>query len=176
MIYLIGGTPRVGKTTLARMIMERKHVPFVPADALTHALDQTYPQLGIRSGEWADIPDKFFPFLKEFVRTSGWNLKDYTIEGDSFFPEHVKKLSEEFKIRSVFLGTSDTNLELIKGPATHDDWVSELSEEKQKEMPAWFMSISEMFKKESEKYQIPYLDVALGREQILESAYKELVA
>ena len=174
MIYLIGGTPRVGKTTLSKMIMERKDIPFVSADVLTHALDHTYPDLGIRSGGWHSIPDKFYPYLKEFIRSSTHNLPDYVIEGDSFLPEHVKKLSEEFEIKSLFLGTSNTTLELIKNKEIHDDWVSDLSDEKQKALPAWLISTSEMFKSESNKYDIPYFDTADNREKILEEAFQYL--
>jgi hypothetical protein len=171
MIYLIGGTPRVGKTTLAKIIMERKGVPFVSADVLTHALDHTYPTLEIRSGEWNSIPDKFYPYLKEFIRSSTDNQPNYTIDGDSFFPEHVKKLSEEFEIRSVFLGTSNTTLDLIKDEKNHDNWVADLSEEKQQALPAWLISTSEMFKNEAKKYDIAYFDTAENREKVLEDAF-----
>lgn len=48
MLYFIGGPARVGKTTLAARLMRWQKTPFIPADVLTHALDETYPQLGIR--------------------------------------------------------------------------------------------------------------------------------
>jgi 2-phosphoglycerate kinase len=175
MIYLIGGTPRVGKTTLAKILMERKAIPFVSADVLSHALDRAYPNLEIRSGGWASIPDKFYTYLREFIKSSTHNLPDYIIEGDSFFPEHVKKLSEEFQIKSVFLGASHTTLDLIKSNVLHSDWVSTLPQEKQEKLPEWLMSTSEMFKKEAEKHNIRYFDVSEGREKILEEAFTYLI-
>jgi hypothetical protein len=165
MIYLIGGVPRVGKTTVAYKIMAEKGIPFVPADVLTHALDNTYKQLGIRAGEWETIPERFFPYLREFVRMTSFNVVDYAIEGDSFFPEHVSRLQKEYDIRSVFLGTSQTSLKKIRGFALHDDWVANLPEEEQQALPAWLMSTSEIFKNESEKYGISYFDMAENREQ-----------
>ncbi len=174
MIYLIGGAPRVGKTTLAKIILERKNIPFIPADVLTQAIDHTYPKLGVRSGEWEDIPDKFYPYLREFVSQMKWNLPDYVIEGDSFFPRHVKKLAKEFKVKSVFLGTSHASLEEIKKFAFHGDWTNDLSEKKQKELPDWLVSLSKMFKTEADKYKIPYFDMSEDREQKLEEAYSAL--
>lgn len=171
MIYLIGGAPRIGKTTLARMMLDRKGIPFVPADVLTHALDRAYPELNIRSGGWTSIPEKFYPFLREFVKSSDSNSSDYVIEGDSFLPEHVERLSKEFKIKSVFLGTSNTTLDIIIGKAVHDDWVRDLPEEKQKGLPAWIISTSEMFKNEAKKYTVPYFDIAENREKALEEAF-----
>jgi hypothetical protein len=174
MYYFIGGTPRVGKTTLATMILERNKIPFIPADVLTHSLDRAYKELGIRVGKWETIPAQFFPYLKEFVRSMTWTLPSYLIEGDSFFPEHIKMLQEEFPIKAVFLGTSKVSLEEIKGFAKHDDWVSGLPEEEQKKLPAELVSMSEMFESESEKYGVSYFDMSENREQKLEEAYVSL--
>src|SRR5690349_13399173 len=35
MIYLIGGSPRVGKSTLARRIAENKSIPYISADDIS---------------------------------------------------------------------------------------------------------------------------------------------
>ena len=154
--------------------MERKNIPFIPLDALTHALDHTYPQFQIRSGGWETIPDKFYPFLRELVKTMGWTLPSCVIEGDSFLPEHAEKLLKEFNVRCIFLGASHITLEDIKGKSVHDDWVSDLSKEEQDKIPEWLISTSEMFRREAEKHNIPYFDMSENREKKLEEAYSAL--
>lgn len=175
MIYLIGGTPRVGKTTLSKMLMDRNHIPFIPLDALTHALDHAYPSLEIRKGNWDTIPDKFFPFLKEVVASMEWTLPNSTIEGDSFLPRHVAELAKSNQIRCVFLGTDKTSLEQIKGISTHDDWVSGIPEEEQIKLPARLVEMSEIFKKGCDEENLMYFNMADGREAQLEAAYKYLM-
>ena len=174
MIYLIGGTPRVGKTTLSKIILQRKGIPFIPADVLTHALDHAYPQFEVRKGGWEKIPDRFFPYLRRFVESLTFSLSDYVVEGDSFFPEHVSKLSKEFKVKSIFLGTSDIKLEDILAYSAHDNWVRDKSREEQEALPNGLVEMSKMFKLEAEKYQIPYVDMAIDREKRLEEAYTHL--
>ena len=156
------------------MIMERKGIPFIPADALTHALDHTYPQFKIRKDGWKSIPDKFYPYLHKFVESMTWSLPDFVVEGDSFFPEHVDKISKEFGVKSVFLGTSDIKLEDIIQYATHDNWVKDKPKEEQERLPKWLVEISQEYKSEAEKYNIPYFDMAIDREKKLEEAYSSL--
>ncbi len=174
MIYLIGGTPRTGKTTLAQMILERKQIPFVPTDVLTHALDCAYPKLSIRSDGWGTIPDMFYPYLREFVKWSELAMPNYVIEGDSFFPKHAHRLSGKFEIKSVFLGTSDIRLEDILAFAGHNDWVKERSKQYQKQLPQELVKKSAMIKKGADKYDIPYFDMAPNRKAGLEAAYASL--
>jgi len=176
MIYLIGGTPRVGKTTLSKMIMERKGIPFIPLDALTHALDHTYPDLGIRKEGWDSIPDKFFPYLKQLVISMGWTLPDSVIEGDSFLPKHAKELASEHNVRSIFLGTSKVTLEDITGKVMHDDWVNNLPEDEKQKLPDRLIEMSEKFRKGCEEEDLTYLDMSPGREEMLEKAYRALFA
>lgn len=93
MIYLIGGVPRVGKTTLAKLILERKGVPFVPADTLAHTLTHVYPQLGVRFGQegaWESIPEKFYPFLKSFVHGVKYHVSTIRSKEIHSFPSRQK--------------------------------------------------------------------------------------
>ena len=49
MIYLIGGSPRCGKTTVAKKLAMKSHIPWFPADYLASAVSQY-----ISEGERAD--------------------------------------------------------------------------------------------------------------------------
>ncbi|WP_314251763.1 hypothetical protein [Streptomyces sp. DSM 40907] len=54
MIYLIGGPPRVGKSTLAWMLLEREGLPGCPTDALVSMLQRAAPEHGVRHGTHPD--------------------------------------------------------------------------------------------------------------------------
>jgi hypothetical protein len=171
MLYMIGGAPRVGKTTLARRIMNKKRIPFVSTDVLTHALDAAYPSLRIRSRSWETIPDAFVSYLQKFARYTSQCVGDCVIEGDAFFPSHVALLSRELPIRSCFIGASAIYLEDIKRYSEHDDWVSRLSEAEQRELPNWIETKSAMLSSSCHLYGIPFLDIANSQSQALKTAY-----
>lgn len=175
MIYLIGGAPRVGKSTLSKMLLTRKGVPYIPADLVTHAVHDTYPELGLRKDGWDSIPDKFLPLLKNILKGVPYYNTDFTVEGDSFFPSHAKALMGEFEVKCCFLGTSDINLEDIRKHAFYD-WVGARPIEEQQKMPARILAQSQMFKEECEKYGVQYFDMAVEREKTLEAAYNFLIA
>ncbi|MBB4887207.1 hypothetical protein [Streptomyces netropsis] len=54
MIHLIGGHPRVGKSTLAQMVLERAGIPGCPTDTLVSMLQNAAPQRGVRHGTHPD--------------------------------------------------------------------------------------------------------------------------
>jgi hypothetical protein len=176
MLYLIGGAHRVGKSTLARLLLRRKQVPYVSADILTWALDETYPMLGIRAGRWEDIPERFYPFLNTLLRHADINQPQYCIEGDSFFPVHAAQLRERYGARTVFLGNSRPELATVLKYEGHCPWVSHQPAAKQKGIAVNIARKSAMFKRECAKHHIPYIDMAGRHKRKLEEAYAALTA
>ena len=175
MVYLIGGAPRVGKTSLAKMILKRDGIPFMPADAVRDALYRTYPRLGLKAEGWEGIPERMFPFLAELVRTVTWQLPEYVIEGDSFYPEHVRRLEAEADVRGVFLGMSETSLEAIVAHEGYSDWVGRMPASEQEGMPSHIASVSLLFQQKASEARLPYFDLSQDREGTLEAAYSTLM-
>ncbi len=178
MIYLIGGMPRVGKSTLAQMILERNKISWMPLDTVREALGVVSKNLGIYDGDewWASHHEKFFPFLKELVKSTQIARMSYVLEGDSFFPEHIDRLSKEFTIKGCFLGVSNLNVDILKKhKGAGDPWLDTITEEKLNSLPSWIMGKSQEYKKECEKYGIKYFDVSENHKQTLEEAYRYLL-
>ncbi|MEU3989775.1 hypothetical protein [Streptomyces platensis] len=81
MIYLIGGPPRVGKSTLAWMLLERSGLPGCPTDALVSMLQRAAPEHGVRHGTHPDKAVPAQPFLIEFIRAAAEALDDSDPQG-----------------------------------------------------------------------------------------------
>lgn len=120
MLYLIGGPPRVGKSTLAQMLVDKKNVPYVPTDALFHTLKDTSstPIVDDKSGFDKKAQD-LFPYLLTLARHLVWGAPDFCLEGDGFLPQQVKKLSEDevikkYQVKCVFLGFSKITGQQLK--------------------------------------------------------------
>jgi hypothetical protein len=116
MIYLIGGAPRAGKSILGQQISAKLKIGWVSTDLLADLLRVKNDE-GIKV-EWNATPEAiktnaewFFPYLERFIWGASSLAENYLIEGVSFLPAQVEKLSMQYEIRSVFLGCSRMTLE-----------------------------------------------------------------
>ncbi len=73
MIYLIGGPPRCGKTTIARKLAARLHIPWVPADYLGSVAYHFIAE--------AEYPRKFpLSYRRSLDRSNDWLYSEHTAE------------------------------------------------------------------------------------------------
>jgi AAA+ ATPase superfamily predicted ATPase len=178
MIYLIGGMPRVGKTTLAQTILERNKISWIPLDAVREALNASVPSLKIQEGKdwWVEHHEKFFPFLRELIDSLVITKNHYVLEGDSFIPKQASNLMQEFEIKTCFLGTSKLEAETLKTfKGAGDFWTDNLPKEELEVLPGWIMDFSQKYRLECENLGIKYFDVSLDYKQALEDAYEYLI-
>lgn len=183
MLYLIGGTSRSGKTTLARLLLQRCSVPFLSADVLKMALHDVLP---------ATFPGPDHPHhgLAEAIRpiihaigvhavTQGL---EYCLEGDLLVPDEVADLSRlhSGKVRACFLGyptiSTAEKLRLIESfPGQPNDWVN-----RDLDLAGKIAHIERMklFGRELElscrAAGVPFVDTSRAFESSLEHAYRRL--
>ncbi|MDP3724396.1 MAG: hypothetical protein Q8R11_02055 [bacterium] len=183
MLYLIGGVPRVGKSTLAELILERKRIAYVDTDWIIRMFMYAAPQLGVKvytelnEHEFRNKAINFYPFLYQFVKYNQPVVEKYVIEGDSFLPEHISALQEDFRVRACFLGTSNLQPEiLLNNPSKNDWWIKKLSPQQLSDLCKWVMDMSSFLEKECRLYNITYFDLAKNHREQLEKAYQYLVS
>lgn len=174
MLYLIGGTARVGKTTLASRILERKSISTISTDVWRNVLDSTPPGLGLEGKTREQQLGLFFPYFFRMLKCLNNKYPDYVVEGDLFTPEQIVSLGNEIDLKCVFLGSSHITLGDLKKIESNLDWVSKLPPEKQETIPQELMKRSTFFKTEAEKYNFPYFDIYPDREKALDDAYNIL--
>lgn len=125
MLYMIGGPPRMGKSSLAQSILAKYKIPYVSTDGLTVMLKP----IGQPSFYSPKKSDSFFSYLELFVDRILKSVPDYLIEGDAFSPQHVKQLGEKYELKSVFLRMSRVNPESIIKHTKFDKWTDDINEE-----------------------------------------------
>lgn len=171
MIYLIGGAPRTGKSTLAKLLVKRDAIPFLSTDVILHMVSDTLPELRLTK-PYADIPEKFGPFVANLVKHVQSSHADYAIEGDLLTPKYVSELQKIHDIRSCFLGFSTVTLSGIQEHVGENDWLADLSDADRQSLPGQIMERSRSLQRECEQYGIRYVDMADGAyDQNLEVAY-----
>ena len=172
MIYLVGGAPRVGKTTVGQRLCAELKLGWISTDLLS-ALVRVKDAEGVKQ-EWnasreaiAASAEWFFPYLERFVRGVSYFAEEYVIEGVHFLPAQMAQLSSQYQIRSVFLGSSTMTLERFDRFPGHSRGYGGLPEAMRRQIvqdvPRW----SEFIRQECERCGCPCVDMASGFSQRL---------
>ena len=133
MVYLVGGTPRSGKTTIAVRFMLTAGVPYQSIDYIKMGLARGAPILGIDPNRGDLITAKQLrPILDGMIRTYVENEDDYLLEGAYLLPKYVASLHKELgeEVAAVFVGYADIDtMEKVQTMrrfcGRHRDWVSD---------------------------------------------------
>ncbi|MGW0519463.1 hypothetical protein [Crossiella sp. NPDC003009] len=178
MLYLIGGPPRVGKSTLARMLLERDGFPGCPTDALVSMLQHAAPQHGVRHGTHPDKAEAAQPFLIEFLRALADGLDEsdpldgYVVEGDIVTPAAATAAAAlGLPVAAVFLGNSAlTEAGLRAAP----DWLDGADDAAYHRIATWVVDRSHALRAACAAEGHHYVELGAGFEQGLERAYSVL--
>ena len=180
MLYLIGGVPRVGKSTLAQLILERNKIAYIDIDWIVHMLMFAAPQLGVKvctdmnENECRNKAINLYPFLYQFITYNQPVVDNYVIEGDGFLPEQVSKLKKEFQVKACFLGTSDLQPEILLNNPSKNNWIKRLSKQELSELCKGIVNVSKFVKNECSTYKIQYFDISNDYNGQIEKSYQYL--
>lgn len=135
MFYIIGGAPRTGKTSLAKLLSEKLGVPWISTDTIESVILQyvsekelslLFPKSKIRKDtehsndtmyerySSAEIVNAYLNqgkslerALEAFLESEAQHDHSYILEGYHATPSLVAKLKDHFEIQSIFLGRED---------------------------------------------------------------------
>lgn len=181
MLYLIGGAPRVGKSTLASLILKKSKIAHVDTDWIIQMLMFASPQSGIKTytqfnlHEFKNKALNFYPFLYQFIKYNQPVVEKYVIEGDGFLPEHVAKLQKEFQIKACFLGFSNLQPEILLNNPSKNNWIKNLNSQQLVELCNLIIDVSNYIAKECDLYKIKYFDLTVNYKEQMEKVYRYLL-
>ena len=164
MIYLIGGSPRVGKSIVCQQVAARLALGWISTDVLKDLLRVSGAK--VTSIEWnvfdtiTATAEWFFPYLERFVWGVNSLAQGYVIEGVDFMPAQVAALSDRFQVRCVFLGCSSMDLERFERfPGKSPGYIG-LPENLRRQIVEHVPVHSELVRREAGRYGYPYVDTA----------------
>lgn len=152
-VYLIGGPPKCGKTTLAKHLSKKLSVSWISADTLQNVVyayaspkehAKLFPHTYLRGDNNDDLYGKYsadeimenyvkqgkttYEAIRMTVETYLVDEDDFIIEGYQVTPECVNSILEKFgdkNIRPIFLIRNDAEnfLENLHKSSTPNDWI-----------------------------------------------------
>jgi hypothetical protein len=172
-LYLIGGPPRVGKSTLAQLILERRKISGCGTDILVNMLAEAAPELGVHHGSHPDKAQSAHRFLVEFLRPFSYTGGDYLLEGDVVTPDVAGEAAKIGPVHAVFLGNTTLTIEELR-IAPH--WLADCDEAEYERTRDWARERSAEVRRTCEAAGYPYVETGGDRSGGLERAYRILAS
>jgi 2-phosphoglycerate kinase len=183
MLYIIGGTSRSGKTTIARNMLNEIKTPYLSLDWLVMGFTNGIPEYGIHDQLFPDeIAKRMWSFVKSMVENIIWLGIDYVIEGEAILPKHINELIEKYpnKVKACFSGYTDIEVSVkfhdikafSEGPT---DWLSSESDEYIINHINNMVKYSIKIKEECITNKIKYFDTSYNFTDTIDEAVRYLV-
>jgi len=182
MTYVIGGTPRSGKTVVKNLILERYKIPGFCTDYLRDAFGDEVPEFGIKyrmsDEEKSEI---LWPYFKGILNQRAKNYgDDLLIEGTNFLPKHMEEFQGDGRTRICFLGYAEISPEekfksIRDNPSKEGEWTNDMSDQKLMTLVTEFIDISKYFKSECAKCGFRYFDTSRNFDEVIEQAVSYLI-
>jgi hypothetical protein len=181
-LYLVGGAPRVGKSSLSQRLLELDKIPFLPTDVLRTVLRRVLPELDAIDQDPVDhslLAEFMYPHIEQAAEVCAEEAACYLIEGFDLSPSYLPRLQaalEQTEVRGCFLGHGSFSIEDLTGyrgpkPQHRGAARAELGE-----AAAWIRRRSRQLREECAAVGVPYVDVGeLGFEAAMLQARRVLL-
>lgn len=183
MLYLLGGSPRVGKTTTSKLFLTETGIPYLGLDYLKMGIARGWPDCGVdpNDGDLV-IAEQLWPVVKGMALTLYERDEDYMLEGTYLLPEYVADLQEMIggSIRACFVGCAEVdtwekvlqirNYGKLNGEM---DWSSDNDEEAILQVE-FLKEFSAYMKDECEKYGLKYFESSSDHAKTIENIVRYL--
>jgi hypothetical protein len=181
-LYLVGGAPRVGKSSLAQRLLELDRIPFLPTDVLRTVLRRVLPELDAIDQDPVDaslLAEFMYPHIEQAAEVCAEEAECFLIEGFELSPSYLARLRAALaptEVRGCFLGHGWFSVEDLAGyrgpkPQHRGAAPAELGE-----AAAWIRRRSRQLRGECDAAGVPYVDVGeLGFEAAMLQARRLLL-
>ena len=168
-LILIGGPPRVGKSTIARAVGLELECGWMSLDVIRGVVgalvagynDNVGP--GIPPSREAEL---FFPHFEHVAGGAFYLHGTHVLEGVGFMPEHVTRLGTWINRTAIFLGARCFDLDAALRTPGRNRWIEKLDEAERDLVPAWIQDWSRQAHDQCVQFGIPYLDTAGDFEEV----------
>ena len=181
MLYLVGGAPRTGKSSLAMAMLRTHGVPWLPSDVVRHILRRTMPEIdAIESGpDYIDgLAQLMHPIIEELIELCLGQAPHYLIEGVEIVPAHVEGYAARFgQVHACFLGDSLASEATLGAYQGENPWHQDRTQTQLEGMATAIRERSARIEDQCRQVGLAYIDVGRsGFQGMIEQGLEVLVA
>jgi hypothetical protein len=165
-IYLVGGPPRVGKSSLAQRMLAADGIPWLPTDVIRTVVRRVAPDVDAADQDPVDaaaLAEIMYPHIEQAAEVCAEEADQFLIEGFELAPSYPARLRTalgQTEIRACFLGHSSfsaADLAGYRGPKPQAE--SDLSSGELREAASWIRHRSGQLRQQCDALRVPYVDV-----------------
>jgi len=182
-LYLVGGAPRVGKSTLAHRLLVEDGIPWLPTDVIRTVVRRVLPELDALDQGQVDVEpvaEVMYSHIEQAAEVCAQEAARFLIEGFELAPWYRGRLQAALagiEVRACFLGhESFTAMDLAgyHGPKPQHEHTMSLEELEGEAV--WIRTRSRRLRTECREIGLPYIDVGeAGFETALSQARNALL-
>jgi hypothetical protein len=133
-IYLVGGPPRAGKSSLAQRMLAADGIPWLPTDVIRTVVRRVAPDVDAADQDPVDaaaLAEIMYPHIEQAAEVCAEEADQFLIEGFELAPSYPARLRTalgQTEIRACFLGHSSFSAADLAGyrgpkPQAESDFV-----------------------------------------------------
>jgi hypothetical protein len=182
-LYLVGGAPRVGKSSLAQRLLKAEGLPWLSTDVVRTVLRRVLPELDALDQDPVDaarLAEFMYPHIEQAAEVCVEEAEQFLIEGfelSTMYPARLQAALQGVEVRACFLGHvtfSADDLASYRGPKPQGEAEASLAE--LTAASAWIRRRSDQLRQDCGEAALPYFDVGhLGFETAMRQAQRTLV-
>ena len=172
-VILVGGPPRVGKTTVAGLIGRALGCGWTSLDVIRGIVGRLVPAIGAAAGPGISPTreaELFFPHFEHAAGSVFYLHGTHVLEGVGFMPKDVPRLGSWISRTAIFLGARTFDVELGRQHAGRNRWIDNITDAERAIVPAWIESWSREVEGQCADVGIPYIDVSDDFDEAMRTA------
>ena len=165
-VYLVGGAPRVGKSSLAQRLLAVDGIPWLPTDVIRTVVRRVAPDVDTADQDPVDaaaLAEVMYPHIQKAAEVCAEEASRFLIEGFELAPSYPMRLRSALggtEIRGCFLGHGSFSAEDLagyRGPKPQSE--RDLSPRELRDSASWIRQRSRQLRQQCEALSVPYVDV-----------------
>src|SRR6266487_3035151 len=164
-LYLVGGPPRVGKSSLAQRLLKLDQIPWLPTDVLRTVLRRVLPELDAIDQEPVDaslLSEFMYPHIEQAAEVCAEENERFLIEGFELsvsYPTRLEAALGNSVVRACFLGNRSFSTDDLAGYQGPKPQHRGASREELSEAATWIRKRSKQLYEECLSARMTYIDV-----------------
>jgi hypothetical protein len=182
-VYLVGGAPRTGKSSLAQRLLHADSIAWLPTDVIRTVLRHALPDLDALDQDPVDaglLADYMYPHIRQAAEVCAEEAETFLIEGFELAPWYLERLRGDLdavEVRACFLGHENftaADLAQYRGPKPQGE--DAMSMQELEASAAWIQARSRELRLDCREAGASYVDIAqVGYETALRQARRALL-